>query len=180
VNRVRQACRRAVAEVRLRRWLRRELAALEIDEPTTMADVCQRLGRRRGRPIRLHAYPFDVPGPFGMWLPTATSDHILYQAETTALHQEHIIAHELGHLLAGHGAVEDDGAWTDLMPDIPPETIRRALRRASYDTVDEREAETVATILLESAAVVRSVRLPAKSARAGRAQAALGDRRIWP
>lgn len=177
---LRQALRRWVGELRLRGRLRRELAALEIEEPTTMSDVCGRLSKRRGKPIRLIPYPFEVPGPFGMWLPTTSADYILYQAETTALHQEHIIAHELGHLLAGHGSVEDENpVWQELMPDIPPETIRRALRRGAYDTDVEREAEMVATMLLESVAVGELVALPAHSARALRAQRTLGDRRRW-
>lgn len=177
---LRQAFRRRSEEARLRRRLRAELAALQIDEPTTMADVCERLGRRRSKPIRLISYPFEMPGPFGMWLPTPSADYILYQAETTKAHQEHIVAHELGHLLAGHGAVEDDDTvWRELMPNVPPELIRRALRRGSYDTDQEREAETVATMLLESAAVLESVSLPARSTRARRAQTALEDGGRW-
>jgi hypothetical protein len=180
VVQLRQAVRRWVGELRLRWRLRRELAALEIEEPTTMSDVCGRLSKRRGKPIRLVPYPFDVPGPFGMWLPTTSTDYILFQAETTALHQEHIIAHELGHLIAGHESVEnEDQVWHELMPDIPPETIRRVLRRGTYDTDAEREAETVATMLLESAAAGELVALPAHSARARRAQRALSDRRRW-
>jgi hypothetical protein len=180
VGNLRQSVGRGVNEWKLRRRLRLELAALDIDEPTDMADVCERLGRRRGKPIRLIAYPLEVPGPFGLWLSTPAADYILYQAETTKLHQEHIIAHELGHLLANHGSDEDDDAvWRELMPDIPPEMIRRALRRTSYDTDQEREAETAATMLLESAAVVEYVSLPAQSARARRAQRALGDSQHW-
>lgn len=153
---------------------------MDIEGPTDMTDVCLRLGRRRGKPIQLIAYPLEVPGPFGLWLSTPSADYILYQAQTTRLHQEHIIAHELGHLLANHGSAEDDDAvWRELMPDIPPEMIRRALRRSAYDTDQEREAETAATILLEAAAVAEYVTLPGGSARARRAQRALGDPQDW-
>lgn len=177
---LRRSLQRRVGEARLRRRLRGELAALGIEGPTDMADVCARLGRRRGKPIRLVAYPLEVPGPFGLWLNTPSADYILYQAETTRVHQEHIIAHELGHLLAGHSSNEqDDAVWRELMPDIPPDVIRRALRRTSYDTDDEREAETVATILLEAAVVVESVARPGLSPRARRAQRTLGDSNDW-
>ena len=64
-----------------------------------MSEVCRRLGERRGKAIRLVAYPLEAPGPFGLWLNTPSADYILYQAETTPAHQQHIIAHELGHLL---------------------------------------------------------------------------------
>lgn len=145
-----------------------------------MAEVCTRLSKQRGKPIQLIAYPFEIPGPFGLWLATPSADYLLYQAETTKLHQEHIIAHELGHLLAAHQSDDDDDEiWQELMPDIPPDIIRRALRRTSYDSDQEREAETVATLLLEAAAVVQSITMPSTSARARRAQQALGDRQNW-
>ncbi|WP_228818887.1 hypothetical protein [Nocardia transvalensis] len=89
---------------------------------------------------------------------TAKADYILYQRETTKAHQDHIILHELGHLLAGHRSDEhDDALLRQLYPPgaaLTPEAVRRALRRTSYDTVTEREAELVATIILEWASVV--------------------------
>lgn len=167
-------------EWKLRKRLRRELASLGIDGPTDMADVCGRLGRQRGRPIRLVPFPLEVPGPFGLWVSTRSSDCILYQAETTKVHQEHIIAHEVGHILAGHQSDEfDDEIWRQIMPDISPVVIRRLLQRTHYDTVEEREAETVATILLERAAVAGSVTVPGRSGRARRMQRLLGDSRSW-
>jgi hypothetical protein len=167
-------------EARLRRRLRRELADLDIEEPTGMAEVCRRLGARRGKSIRLVPYPLEVPGPFGLWLDTPSADYILYQAETTPLHQEHIVAHELGHVLARHRSDEpDDEVWGELMPDVPPEVVRRALRRNSYDTDQEREAETVATMLLEAAAARGVDTLPGRSPRARRVERALGDSRDW-
>lgn len=167
-------------EARLRRRLRRELADLEIDAPTGMAEVCLRLGARRGKPIRLVPYPLEVPGPFGLWLETPSADYILYQAETTALHQEHIIAHELGHVLARHRRDEPgEEVWHELMPDVPPEVVRRALRRSSYETDQEREAETVATMLLEAAAARGVESRPGRSPRARRVERALGGSRDW-
>ena len=170
--------KRRTAESRLRRRLRAELAACGIEGVTSMKEVADRLGQRRGKPIKLLAYPLEVPGPFGLWLATSSADYIIYQEQTTEAHQRHIIAHELGHILAEHHSDEDDdAAWRELMPDIPPEMIRRALRRTHYDNDHEREAETAATILLEAAAA--SVSVPGRSARARRAQEALGDPQGW-
>jgi Zn-dependent peptidase ImmA (M78 family) len=143
-----------------------------------MVEVCQRLGEYRQRPIRLYPYAFDVPGPFGIWIKTADADIVLYQSMgTTPLHREHIIAHELGHVLADHPSDEnDDVIWRELMPDIPIDTVRRALRRrTSYGSEYEREAETVATVLLEATARAHSLTLPGQSPRARRVQRTLGD-----
>lgn len=178
VKRIRRSWQRELREVTLRRRLRHLLAALKVEGPTPMAEVCRRLGEHRGRPVRLYPYVLEVPGPFGLWIKTSAADLILYQSMgTTPLHREHIVAHELGHVLADHPPDEDDDAvWRELMPDIPPEFIHRALRRrTSYDSEYEREAEIVATVLLEATARAHSLMLPGHSPRARRAQRALGD-----
>lgn len=168
-------------EREIRRRCKRELRALGIRPPLDVELLCRRLGERRGKPIRLVSYPIPVPGPFGLWLSTESSDYILYQQETTRSHQEHIILHEVGHILADHASDEsDDSVWRDLLGNIPPDAIRRALRRSSYDEEHEREAELAATIILEWASVVDNV-VPTRSVNAGLQdiQDALGDRQGW-
>lgn len=162
----------------LRRRLRSELRAAGVEGPTPMAEICARFGERRGKPIRLLAVPMEVPGPFGLWIKTTAADVILYQGTgTTRFHQEHIIAHELGHLLADHPSDEgDDEMWRQLLPDIPPSVIRSALRRrTSYANEYEQEAEVLATVLLEATTKAHEVTLPSWSPRARRAQTSLGD-----
>lgn len=172
--------RRWWREVRLRQRLHRELTAIGINTPMPMAEVCRRLQERSGKPIRLLAYPLEVPGAFGAWLSTPSADYILYQRETTPAHQEHIIAHELGHMLAGHSSDEfEDELWRELLPDIPAEHIRRALRRTHYDTEDERAAEMAATMLLERATTHRARTGRSSSQRAARAQRSLIDPQGW-
>lgn len=139
----------AADERALRRWCKRELHALDLQPPLRVEVLCQRLGTRQGRPIRLVAYPLPVPGPLGLWIRTESADYILYQAETTRIHQDHIILHEVGHIIAGHHNDEiEDRYWQQMMPDISPASIRRALRRTYYDTAQEREAELLATIIM--------------------------------
>lgn len=165
----------------LRRRCKRELRALDIDPPLRVDVLCERLGLRRGRPIRLVPYSLPVPGPFGLWLATASTDYIVYQAETTRMHQDHIILHEVGHILADHASDDtDDAYWRNAMPDLSPEMIRRALRRTSYDAEHEREAETVATIIMEWASVLDYV-TPHRSDQAAvrRLEAAFNDRQGW-
>ncbi|MFF9409863.1 hypothetical protein ACF1B0_30720 [Streptomyces anandii] len=126
-------------------------------------------------------YSLPVPGPFGVWIATRASDYIIYQRETTKPHQDHIILHEVGHILAGHHSDEGDEDLLNLMlPDIAPQAIRRALRRTSYDQEHEREAELVATIILEWASVLNRVAPPPMNdVSVRRVQTALGDRQGW-
>ncbi|WP_405600493.1 hypothetical protein OG741_22175 [Streptomyces sp. NBC_01410] len=80
---------------------------------------------------------------------------IFYQEETTRVHQDHIILHEVGHILAEH---EDDGdtgeEFPDLGPDFPQGLITRGFRRTCYTEDYEREAELVATIIQEWAMII--------------------------
>ncbi len=168
-------------ERELRRRCKRELRALGIQPPLQVDVLCRLLGEQRRRPIRLVPYSLPVPGPFGVWLATASADYILYQQETSKIHQDHIILHEVGHILADHQSDDtDDEFWREMMPDLSREAVRRALRRTSYDQEHEREAELVATIILEWASVVDRVSpRPASDPSVRRVQTALGDRRGW-
>jgi hypothetical protein len=144
-------------ERELRKRCRRLLNELGIEPPLDVALLCARVGEKRGKPIRLMPYPLQVPGPFGCWIATRAADYIFYQRETTKSHQDHIVLHELGHMLADHQPV-GDAEPGDFLPGFPPDVdkdvIQRALRRTSYDEAHEWEAETVATIILEWASVL--------------------------
>ncbi|WP_031507927.1 hypothetical protein [Streptomyces megasporus] len=180
-------------ERELRRRCRRLLNELGIRPPLDVAELCRRVEERRGRPLRLVPYPIPVPGPFGMWVGAPTADYIVFQKETSRAHQRHIILHELGHILADHrGDEHGDELLTELrrgtegLPpeagffDLDPDVVRRALRRTAYDSEQEREAETVATIILEWAAVLDHVAPRASAdAAAQRIGTSLGDRLGW-
>lgn len=157
------------------------LRDLDIQPPLDVQQLCQRVGEQRGRPIRLLSHAIPVPGPFGVWIATDTEDYILYQRETTKAHQDHIVLHELGHILAGHSSEEqDDDLLRSLYPDLAPEVVRRALRRTAYDNDHELEAEMVATIILEWASVLDPVAAESNHRRAvARMESALGDRMGW-
>ena len=168
-------------ERRLWRHCRSLLRELDVRPPLDLTELCTRLADHRGKPIHLAAFPLPVPGPFGVWLATSRADHIFYQQQTSRAHQVHIALHEIGHLLADHRSDEqDDDLLRMLYPGPSPETIRRALRRTAYDTDQEHEAETVATIILQWASVLDTV-VPRLSASSGeqRLHSALGDRMGW-
>jgi hypothetical protein len=168
-------------ERQLRRHSRSLLRELDIRAPLDVTELCARLAGHRGKPIRLTAFPFPVPGPFGVWLATTRADYIFYQQETSRAHQIHITLHEIGHLLADHRSDDqDDDLLRMLYPGPSPDAIRHALRRTSYDSEQEHAAETVATIILQWASVLDTVvpRLSASPAER-RMHSALSDRMGW-
>lgn len=149
------ARRRWRNDLQLRRGVKQLLRDLDIGAPLDVPLLCERLAQHRGRPIRLVSYPLPTPGAFGLWIGTAEEDYVLYQRDTTPAHQEHIILHELGHIISDHSSDEDDDdIWSQIFPDIPTAVVLRALRREGYDLAAEREAEMVATVIKEWATLL--------------------------
>ncbi|NYT95429.1 hypothetical protein HW126_16740 [Salinispora sp. H7-4] len=147
----------------LRKSCRALLRELDIRPPLDVRELCRRLAERRGRPIRLVPYPIQIPGPFGLWVMTDSADVIFFQKETTAPHQDHIILHEIGHIIADHPSDETESEGLDLLTPVKPNGTTRALRRTCYDSAHEREAELVATVILEWASVLNPLHRTASS-----------------
>ncbi|WP_410567553.1 hypothetical protein [Amycolatopsis sp. cmx-4-61] len=77
-------------------------------------------------------------------------DVVAYEAETSRTHQDHIIAHELAHIMCGHtGIVPIDGNVARLVfPNLDPGLVRDMLNRADYGDEHELEAEIMASVIL--------------------------------
>ncbi|MFI9383211.1 hypothetical protein [Kutzneria sp. NPDC052558] len=170
------------SERELRRRCRGLLRELDVQPPLDVHEFCARLAVVRGRPIKLVPYPLWADGPFGLWFKGRNADFIVYQEHTTKPHQRHIILHEVGHILADHPSDEGAGELSELLagpaaelPE-PPDSLRC---RTAYDQREEREAETVATIILEWASILDAMRIPQSSDAAEGVDAALSDRLGW-
>ncbi|MCQ4040695.1 toxin [Streptantibioticus rubrisoli] len=126
------------------------LDSLSVPDGCDIRQLCEHLGARRGRPIQLLPIELRSPGLYGLWLATDVMDLVVYEAHTSRPHREHIIAHELSHMICGHhsGGTMDDGMAGHLFPDIDPEVVRGMLRRSGYSDHDEQEAETMASLIL--------------------------------
>jgi hypothetical protein len=114
--------------------------------------LCEKIAARRDRPIRLVAMD-GLTGVCGLWVATATTDLIFYEQVTTPPHQEHIILHELGHLLCDHRRSSSAlGPQVEqLLPNLDPAMVHRVLGRAGYTSDEEREAELLASLIRERA-----------------------------
>lgn len=187
LGRWRTAQKRTV-ERDLHRRLRRELQDLGIQPPLDVKELCRALGERRGRPIVLRPFPLEKPGPSGLWVDTPQMDVVLYQQETTPLHQDHIILHEVFHIIVAEDEPVDEEqeapddfveGWASMIPVLDPALIRRVARRCSYDDGEECAVELAATIILEWSSVLDHVTPLSEDPSVRRVQAALGDRRGW-
>lgn len=169
-------------DLQLRRGVKQLLRDLGLDTPLDVHELCERLAQHRGRAIKLRSYPLPTPGAFGLWIGTGNADYILYHKDTTVAHQEHIILHEIGHIVSGHDSNEnDDDIWQQIFPDIPREIVLRALRRDGYGPAFEREAEMVATVIKEWATLLDRLRFSPdrKTPTARRLRGAFDDHQGW-
>lgn len=137
---------------RLRVRCEARLRQLHLPVPFELAAFCVELGRRRGRLIHLCPTDGDHP-PFGLWLAGETADYVFYERRTSTLHRDHIILHEISHLLCDHaaGGLLDQPYAALLLPNLDTETIRRVLGRTGYSLEEEREAELLASLILRQA-----------------------------
>lgn len=111
--------------------------------------LLDRLERDRGRPIDLHPTTRTAGGACGMWVRERDRDVIAYAAQTSPLHQEHIILHEVGHMVADHRGeclltISDARL---LAPHVRPELVEHLFGRTAYSSEEEQEAEMIATLV---------------------------------
>lgn len=147
---------------------RRELRALQascsayvdyLDSMIRLAEIpdirslCTAVGTLRGRPIQIEPAPLKPPQS-GLWIAGAHRDYIFYARDASPLHCEHIVSHELAHLLYNHPPLVDEKAeqlqlsWFSLVDvEAIREALDSALSRSRYDVVQERDAELLATLI---------------------------------
>jgi hypothetical protein len=127
-----------------------------IPVPFDLNAFLDQLEADRGRPIELIPFSTTAPGKLcGIWVGTDRLDLIYHEEATSLLHQDHIILHEIGHMVCNHtGAAlsNTDQVRSLLLTDAVRSQVDTVLGRGAYTEVEEQEAELVATLILERAA----------------------------
>jgi hypothetical protein len=161
----------------LLRACKERLDELDLPVEPDIAELVEHLSGRRGRPIVLMPITVRACGPSGLWVATAEVDIIGYQASTSRHHQEHIIAHELGHMICCHrGAVQPDERSVSLLfPDLSPNLVRELLQRTGYSDAQEEEAEITGSLLAANL-IINTSATPAASGVLGGLESAWGFR----
>lgn len=126
------------------------VASLDLPQPFDLGVFCTRLGRDIGRSIVLMSHSMVIGGLCGAWMRTSKADYVFYEEDTSQLHQQHIVFHEIGHILRAHvpgKELSKDLART-IAAGMKVSDVFRVLGRDSYDEDDEFEAELIATLIL--------------------------------
>jgi hypothetical protein len=150
----------------LRRRCARRLLGLDVPDPFDLDLLCAGVAASRGRPLHrrpLHRRSIEGGPPAGpsagllcgLWLGLPTADYVFYDPGTSPLHAEHIVLHEIAHILCGHSAgPAGSAALAQLFPDLDPALVSRALGRTGHTTEQEREAEMLASMIRTAGAPV--------------------------
>ncbi len=128
-----------------RRAARAKLRALgvTIPSPFTVEALCASVSRHRGRPVRLVELDFSTDIGCGRWIATDETDYICVDQAASAPLREHIVLHEVAHMLCGHRGIL--GPILSEFKLLDPAMVLRVLGRTVYDDVEEREAELLAS-----------------------------------
>ncbi|GHE54037.1 ParH-like protein [Streptomyces sp. P9-2] len=125
---------------------------LDLPDPFDVVELIARVSKKRGKPIHLHSFP-GMPGdelPCGAWIATDKADHIIVEDATSPLHRDHIVLHEVSHMLLGHTPRQTLGR---AFRHLDAELVTGVLGRTSYETAEERSAETLAGLIATRAAL---------------------------
>ena len=148
----------------LRRRCQARLRQLAVPEPFDLTELCRSVSIGRGRPLHVRGIsgPSTRARPCGIWIATGDDDWIFVDQQTSPLHRQHIVLHELAHMLCGHAAAElpENDMLGRLFPDLSLDMVKTVLSRSSYQSEFEREAELLASLILArvpSAAVAMPV-----------------------
>ncbi|MFF6958328.1 ParH-like protein [Streptomyces sp. NPDC008317] len=128
----------------------RTVEGLDLPNPFDATVFIGMLAVARGRPIELVPVSSRPHTPCGLLVTTDHGDCILYAADTSALHQQHILLHEAAHLVCGHHetAPAASAAAQVLLPHLSSSLVQRVLGRSVYTEPQEQEAELVASLIL--------------------------------
>ncbi|MFJ5938595.1 regulator component [Streptomyces sp. NPDC093071] len=138
-----------VDERRLRNWCEEQIDLLRLPHRFSTRELCKAIADRRGKPIILK--PLNTLGavdaPCGIRLETPSADLLFYEEGTSVHHQRHILTHELCHVYCDHpGSLEVDTRTARILG-VNPTLVMRMSGRTRYSTPEERQAETMASVV---------------------------------
>ncbi len=116
----------------------------------SILDVVDAVSHLRQRPIQLCPWSMPDLTVYGAWITTPERDYVFFEKNTSRLHQEHIVAHELSHILLGHKTIL---ITPTQLPSLTP--AMRHLAPGQRNSDEEYDAETLAISL--QVALIRKV-----------------------
>ncbi len=141
-----------------------------LPSPWNLSTYLARVAAHRGRSISLQPIPPAALADTGcrgsgLWVTRGHDDIIVYDATAIERNADHIILHEIGHMLFGHGKEGTEPitpSLAALLPSISPSSIGHVFGREHFGPDREQEAEVFADMTMVYAT------LPSRPARSFR------------
>lgn len=139
----------------MRRRCRRLIRGIDVPRPFDVDRFTNGLQRQRGRRIMVVPIKTNSRSPCGLWIATDDTDYVFFEANTSPLHQRHIVLHEFGHMLFEHSGISpfSEPILRQAMPNLDPSALKRVLGRSTFTAGQEAEAEMFATLVGEKGAI---------------------------
>lgn len=139
-------------------------SAVPLPNPWNVETYLADVAAHRGRSIALRPVPGELLAEKGcrgkgLWVSRNHDDIIVYDADVTGRNAEHIILHEIGHMLLGHERLDDAPPPGRLPPPLaallPSLGDQWVLGRADFGPECEQEAEVYADMTMVYATLPR-------------------------
>jgi hypothetical protein len=148
--------RKGMALRQVRQQCEARLQSLVLPVPFDLNVLRVNLAAQRGRPMVFRPMPL-VGEVTGLWVGLSSVDIIVYSPVPSRLHQEHIIVHEIGHVLCGHRPVLTDvdvetiaflAGELDIL-DVKIGVQQHVRFRGPYTSEEEQEVEVLASLIMD-------------------------------
>lgn len=130
-------------------------ASLVLPDPWDLNVFVAQVAENVGKPINVVAQPELAADGFPCGLVVERTDDIviIYDSTSSGYHGDHIVLHEIAHLLLNHTDPGcDSGGFVNaveaLLPDCDPAAVLRVLGRTDYDETEESQAELFASLVM--------------------------------
>lgn len=129
---------------------RKLVRSLRLEPYASAYELCDQMSSLRGRPIHVVEWPLPIPGPMGVWVSRTHDDVVVVQERAGGVHRDHIVLHELAHILCAHEG-EAFPEYASALPTLGDTADGGPVLRlrSVYDSDSEREAELLAAAVAE-------------------------------
>ncbi len=125
------------------------LAQLKLPQVASIRDLRHEETRRTGRAVHIEAAETVLGRRCGVCYVTENAFYIFYDPRTSRAHQDHVIGHEIAHVLLGHHEARrpSEAVPQGFAPLLDPALVEMMLARSSYEEAEEHDAELLASYL---------------------------------
>jgi len=136
---------------RIEKMCQARITDLDLPHPLVWTDLVHRIQAQRDRPLWVKPtdrLPLDVTG---VWVGCLERDYVYYRSDLVGIPKGMSVSHEFCHIICKHSSADVTGQefLRRHFPELADSgTVEHVCFRSDFASPDEREAETMASLLL--------------------------------